>query len=169
MNFFLCSGGLWSEGLWSNVLWIGIGATLCMDAWAILQKQLFKLPSLDYALVGRWAGLMLKGQFAHDSIASADKVRGEKAIGWILHYGIGIIFAFMHIAFWGEEWVLMPTFGAALLTGIVTTIVPYFIMQPAFGMGFAAYKTPAQFSVCMRSMAAHTAYGIGIYLAAVII
>ncbi len=41
--------------LWIDAVWIGIGATLCMDAWAILQKLLFKLPSLDYALLG--AGL----------------------------------------------------------------------------------------------------------------
>jgi len=154
--------------LWIDAVWIGIGATLCMDAWAILQKLLFKLPSLDYALVGRWAGLMLKGQFFHGSIASADKVKAEKAIGWVLHYSIGIIFAFMHIIFWGEEWLRMPTIGAALSTGIVTIVVPFFIMQPAFGMGVAASKTTAQLSVCLRSMAAHVAYGLGIYVTAVV-
>lgn len=32
----------------------GIGATLIMDIWSLLQKYLLKVPPLNYALVGRW-------------------------------------------------------------------------------------------------------------------
>ena len=35
---------------------IGGGATLFMDLWAALQNRLLGVPSLNYALVGRWIG-----------------------------------------------------------------------------------------------------------------
>ncbi len=33
---------------------IGIGATVIMDLWAWLQRRVFGIPSLNYALVARW-------------------------------------------------------------------------------------------------------------------
>ena len=33
---------------------IGLGATLVMDIWALFLQRIFKIPSLNYCLVGRW-------------------------------------------------------------------------------------------------------------------
>ncbi len=154
---------------WVDAVWIGIGATLFMDFWAILQKKICKLPSLDYAMVGRWFGLMFKGKFYHESIVNADKVKLEKQVGWLLHFTTGIMFAALHIIFWGETWLQLPTIGPAMLTGIVTTAVPFLIMQPAFGLGVAASKTVSPISTRLRSLAAHSAYGFGIYVMALIL
>ncbi len=70
---------------------IGVGATLVMDLSAWLLRRLFSIPSLDYALVGRWIGHFPKGRFAHHRIGRAQPVAGERAIGWIAHYVIGVM------------------------------------------------------------------------------
>ncbi len=61
---------------------IGIGATLIMDLWAWLQRRVFGIPSLNYALVARWVLCMPKGKLVHAPIMSTDPMPGEKALGW---------------------------------------------------------------------------------------
>ena len=38
------------------ILLIGIGATLVMDLWALLRKQLFGIAPTNWGMVGRWIG-----------------------------------------------------------------------------------------------------------------
>lgn len=76
-----------------KLLLIGAGATLLMDLWTLFRRRAFGIPSLDYALVGRWLGHMTHGRFRHASISAAAPVAGERALGWIAHYAIGIAFA----------------------------------------------------------------------------
>jgi len=44
--------------------------------------------------------------------------------------------------------------------------VPYLIMQPSFGLGIAASKAPEPTSARLRSLMAHTAFGVGLYVCA---
>ncbi len=61
---------------------LGIAATLIMDLWAIGQKRLFNIPSLNYRLVGRWIGHMPRGKWVHHTIVQATPVKGEILMGW---------------------------------------------------------------------------------------
>lgn len=63
-------------------LTLGTGATLVMDLWAGLLKRVFGIPSLNYAMVGRWIGHFPRGRFRHENIGQAAQVRFEKPIGW---------------------------------------------------------------------------------------
>lgn len=65
--------------LW--ILLVGVGATLVMDAWALLLRHIFGIPSLGYALVGRWVGHMPHGRFTHEHIGKAEPVVGEAPLG----------------------------------------------------------------------------------------
>lgn len=152
-----------------QVIVIGIGATLVMDVWAIVLKRLFNIPSLDYALVGRWLGHMTKGTFAHQSIFNASPTRYEKAIGWFSHYLIGIVFAGGLVAAVGQQWLTAPTLLPALLFGIATVTVPFFVMQPCFGFGVAASKTPKPMNARSKSLLTHAVFGLGLYLTALVI
>lgn len=145
---------------------IGIGATLIMDIWAILQKRLLNIPSLNYKLVGRWLVYMRKGQFFHNTILQTKPVSGETVLGWLAHYIIGIIFSFLLVAVIGIEWLTSPTFLPALAVGIISVISPFFIMQPGFGFGIAASKTSQPGVARIRSLVAHASYGIGLYISA---
>jgi hypothetical protein len=145
---------------------IGAGATLVMDAWAFVLRRL-GIPSLNFALLGRFIG-HLPGQWAHASIAKATPVRGELLIGWCAHYSIGIVFSALLLSTFGLEWARSPSLFPALLVGIVTVIAPLLILQPALGAGIASSKTPAPLFNSMKSLVAHTIYGFGLYLAALV-
>ena len=145
---------------------IGLGATLVMDLWATVQARLFGAKPLDYALVGRWLGHMPAGRFRHASIASAPYVRGERIVGWVAHYLIGVSFAGLLLAAFGEDWARRPTLWPAIITGVLTVIAPLFIMQPCLGLGIAASGLPNPNMVRLRSLLTHLVFGLGLYASA---
>ncbi|BDR19923.1 DUF2938 domain-containing protein [Vibrio sp. STUT-A16] len=145
---------------------IGIGATLIMDLWAWLQSRVFGIPPLNYALVARWVLYMPKGKLMHAPIMATDAMSGEKALGWFLHYAIGVVFALAHIAAFGHHWLVEPSLVPGLATGVVTLVFPFFVIQPCLGFGFAASKTPTPWKARFLSTLAHLAYGLGLFIAA---
>jgi hypothetical protein len=144
---------------------IGVGATIVMDLWALVLKQL-GIPSLNFAFLGRWIGHLPHGQWAHESIAKAAPIRAELWMGWFAHYSIEVIFAALLLAAYGLEWARQPTVLPALTIGIVTVVAPLFILQPALGAGIASSKTPTPVFNCIKSLTTHTVFGLGLYLAA---
>lgn len=148
-----------------SILFIGIGATLVMDLWTLLLRRL-GVTTLDYAMVGRWAGHLLEGRWQHAAIGKAAPVRGERAWGWLLHYATGLLFAGLLIALVGEAWLREPSVLPALLFGVVSVLVPLGVIQPALGAGYFAGNTPAPLKSCLRSLGTHCVFGGGLYLAA---
>lgn len=147
-----------------NATGVGIGATLFMDLVAVIKKQVFNVPSLDYRLVGRWLGHMLLGKYRHASIAGAAPVPCERLLGWALHYLTGIIFAGLLVAVAGSAWLEHPTLLPALFTGILSVAAPWLIMQPAWGMGLAAANTARPWVARQRSLVTHLTFGLGLYI-----
>lgn len=148
-----------------RVLMIGIGATMVMDAWAVLLKR-FGIPSLNFAFLGRWIGNLPKAQWIHQSIAKAAPVKGELLLGWLAHYSIGATFAALMVSILGVSWARSPSLAPALLFGLITVVAPLFVLQPALGAGIASSKTPRPVFNTLKSLATHTIYGLGLYLAA---
>lgn len=144
---------------------IGAGATLVMDAWAFALRRL-GIPSLNFALLGRWIGHLPRGRWRHEGIAKAEPVRGELLIGWCAHYSIGITFAALLLSTSGLAWARSPSLLPALAVGLVTVLAPLLVLQPAMGAGIASSKTPAPVFNALKSLATHTVYGFGLYLAA---
>lgn len=151
----------------ASSLIIGAGATLFMDISALIQRYGWGICALDYALVGRWIGHMRHGQFIHQAIHQAPAVRGERALGWLLHYLIGMAFAVLLVAGCGAGWLLHPTLLPALLVGGFSVLAPMLVMQPAFGLGLAAARSAQPMQARLRSLLAHLTFGAGLYLAAI--
>jgi hypothetical protein len=145
---------------------IGLGASLLMDLWNLLLMRAFGIPSLNYCLLGRWLRHMQAGTFTHPSIAAAPRKSFECALGWTAHYTIGVVFALVFVGCMGVGWIARPTLFPALLYGIGTVVFPYFIMQPSFGLGVAASRTPKPTQARLKSLATHTVFGLGLYLCA---
>lgn len=154
--------------LWLDALAIGVGATAVMDVWAVALKRFWCIPSLNLAMVGRWLGHLPHGTVTHTNIAQAAPVRDEAILGWTFHYAVGVLFAAVLLALVGQEWVQGPTFAPALLAGLVSVAAPFCILQPGMGAGLAASKTPHPAAARLRSLMAHAAFGIGLYLAALL-
>ncbi|MEN5037457.1 DUF2938 domain-containing protein [Pseudomonas sp. TWI929] len=144
---------------------IGIGATVVMDLWGLLLRRL-GVATLNFAMVGRWAGHLLRGRVRHQAIAKAEPVRHELAWGWVIHYTIGVLFAMLLVAIVGEGWLLAPTLLPALVVGVVTVAAPLCFMQPAMGAGFFASKTLTPARNCLKSLATHFVFGVGLFLSA---
>ncbi len=145
---------------------MGIAGSALIDAWSLVLRRVFHIPTLDYALLGRWVGHFRQGRFAHERIGAAKPVRGERVIGWLAHYGIGVGFALLLVLTWGQSWMEEPTILPALLVGIGSVLAPWFVMQPAFGAGIAGARTANPRASRLRNLGTHTVYGLGLYAAA---
>jgi hypothetical protein len=144
----------------------GIGATLLMDLWNLLLKRAFSIPSLNYCLLGRWVRYMPEGTLRHASITAAPAKPHECAVGWIAHYTIGVVFAVVFVGLTSGHWLARPTVMPALLYGIGTVVFPFFVMQPSFGLGVAATRTPNPMQARLKSLMTHGVFGLGLYLCA---
>jgi hypothetical protein len=147
---------------------IGVGATVVIDLWALFLRRAFQVRSLDYCLLGRWVLHMPGGMLVHASIAAASRKRHECAVGWTTHYLIGTGFAMLFVAVAPRDWLTRPTLLPALAFGAGTVLVPYFTMQPAFGLGIAAAKTAQPTRARLKSLMTHTLFGVGLYVSALL-
>jgi len=149
-----------------KTLLIGIGATLAIDIWVSFLK-LFKIKSLDYKYVGRWIGNFPRGKFFHNKIQDTPPIPHELILGWTVHYLIGITFAFILVFVYGVSWLDKPTFLPAIITGLITSIAPFLIMQPGFGV--ASSKLPHSNLLRLKSLGTHLIYGIGLHGSALLL
>jgi uncharacterized membrane protein YagU involved in acid resistance len=143
---------------------IGIGATLVMDLWNLILKRTFSIPSLNYCLLGRWLRHMPAGTIRHASITAATQKPLECTVGWIAHYTIGVVFALVFVVSTSGDWLARPTVLPALLYGIGTVVFPFFILQPSFGLGIAASRTPNPTHARLKSLVTHIVFGVGLYI-----
>ena len=158
---------LFPDTAWRVVL-IGAGATAVMDAWLfVLQRA--GVPTLDFAFLGRWLGHLPRGRWFHAPIAKSPPVRGELALGWLLHYATGIVFAALLVVTCGVQWMQSPSLWPALAWGALTVAAPLLVLQPALGAGVASSKTPTPWKNTLRSLANHLVFGAGLYAAAAVL
>lgn len=151
----------------ARVLLIGIGATVVLDLW-LLALQRLGIPTLNFALLGRWFGHLLRGQLAHEAIAKAQPIHRELALGWLAHYAIGIAFAAVLLGLQGPDWARQPTLAPALGFGLLTVLAPLLLLQPAIGAGLASRRTATPMKNVLRSLANHAVFGLGLYLSSLL-
>lgn len=109
-----------------QALCLGIGATVIMDIWLLILK-IFKIPTLNFGLLGRWAGWIFKGKLIHQSIAQSPQIKGEYFLGWVAHYSVGLIFSLSFLFIVGSDWLSHSQFYSALLFGVVTVLIPFLL------------------------------------------
>lgn len=137
-----------------------------MDLWLLFLK-LMKVPTPNFALVGRWAGHGMTGKWAHVSIAAATSyARRSGAGGWLVYNGVGMAFAGLLVAIAGTTWIRHLTLPAAMAVRIGSVVAPLFVMQPAMGAGIASSRMAASSRNCLRSLINHAVFDGGLYGAA---
>jgi hypothetical protein len=159
--------GPWAS--WIGAVSVGLGATLASDLFALFLRTAFKFAPSNYRMVGRWVLYMPSGVFRHETIGSSAPKRGERAVGWSMHYMIGVAYGLGFVALAGASWLQHPTPLPALLFGVVTVLMPFLVMQPAFGLGVAASKAPHPMKARLRSLGIHTSFGAGLYAAGLVV
>ena len=148
---------------------MGVGGTLAMDIWARVLHRAAGQPLMNWAMPGRWLGHMAQGRLFHDDIAAAAPVPSELALGWALHYGVGIIYGIAFVLIAGPDWLAAPGFLPVWAFSLATIAAGWFLMQPGMGLGWAASRTPSPWTVRAMGLVAHTVFGLGMWGVALVI
>ncbi|SRR6266567_480272 len=150
-----------------EILIIGIVATLTADTWQRLLHAVVGLPPVNWGLIGRWVAWMPRGVFVHRPIAATPMVHGEVAIGWAFHYVVGIAYAALYLAIIELGLGSGPSIVSALALALALLVAPWFVMQPALGLGFIAARAPNPAATRAINVSVHAVFGLGLYLGAV--
>ncbi len=143
---------------------IGVIATIGMDIWAAIVKFLFRLPTADWAMVGRWFGHMPRGIFVHHPISVSAPIPNELAVGWIGHYVTGVVYGLAYLFIIQVLLSSGPSLISALVFGLVTLVAPWFIMQPAMGAGVFATLAPRPNVIRLVNLSMHAVFGASLYI-----
>lgn len=155
--------------VFARILAIGLGATLLADLWAVARRRWLGVPTLDYALLGRWVAYIPQGRWAHAPIAAAAPRPHETAVGWSVHFVTGMAFAAGLVLWQGLAWLAAPTPLPALVFGLATVVFPWTVMQPAMGAGWAASRAPRPWRTRLHSLVLHAVFGLGLYASALLL
>ncbi len=148
--------------IWSGVL-IGLGGTIAMDIWALILRFGFSQSLPNWGNVGRWAGHIPQGKVFHEDIAAAAPVPQETALGWAVHYGVGILYGVVFVLLAGANWLAAPSFLPVWIFALITIAAGWFLLQPGMGLGWALSRTDAQLKGCVMGLIAHTVFGLGMW------
>jgi hypothetical protein len=146
------------------ILALGAGATALLDLWGLARRPLLGQPRPDYAPIGRWIGHMARGTLRHHAIADAAPVRGERALGWIVHYLVGIALAALWLVV-APGWLDAPRAAPAIAYGLATVAAPWLLVQPALGAGIAAARSRDPWGARRQALLTHIVFGLGLWLA----
>jgi len=127
----------------ARLVLIGVGATAVTGVWSLVQKG--------------------------SGIGKADPLPAERPLGWLIHYALGIAFAALLVGVTGVTWLHDPAWMPALTVGTLTVVIPFFVMQPAMGVGIAASRTPTAWTTRLHSLLTHAVFGSGLYLLAALL
>ena len=144
-------------------LLIGACATFVIDVWALFVKQVLRLPTANWALVGRWFGYLPRGKFVHRPIADSAAIANELALGWIAHYATGIVYGIAYLGIIQGLLNRSPSLVSALSFGLLTLAAPWLILQPGMGAGIFASRTPRPGITRLVNMSMHTIFGVSLY------
>ena len=134
-----------------------------MDMMSLISHQLFKINAFNYALLGRWVLYWQQKKFTHHNIQQSPPQKYEASIGWFFHYLIGILWTYLYFIL--SHFLHYPiTLWNTIIFSIITTCIPFLIIQPALGFGMFAQKTPNPFKSMRNSVLAHLYFGLGLYL-----
>jgi hypothetical protein len=145
---------------------MGLGGTLAMDAWAWVLSRLGIAPFPNWAMPGRWLAHVFRGRVFHDDIGAASSVSGELALGWLFHYGVGVLYGLAFVMIAGASWAAAPGFVPVWIFSLITIAAGWFLLQPGMGLGWMASKTPSPWKVRVLGLVAHTVFALGMWVVA---
>ena len=147
-----------------EILITGVIATVALDLWQQIYRLLFGAPITNWAMIGRWAAGIPKGRLVYDNIGKAPPVANELALGWGVHYAVGIGYAVVYLFL---MWFIVrspPDFVSAIVFGSISVCVTWFVIEPMLGAGAMASKTPKQSAAMAHDFTSHLSFGFGLFV-----
>ncbi len=145
------------------ILLAGTIACISMDIWQRLMLLLFSIPPSNWSIVGRWSLELLKnGEIFNNNIEKNKKLPYEELVGWIVHYSVGILYAFIYWFCSEKLYIISYNIIDAAIFGAASVIVPWFFFLPALGKGVLASKTTNPRLVCFLALKTHIIFGVSL-------
>ena len=142
----------------------GLVGTFAMDAIKYVGHKLKLIGGVRMDMLGRWSLGMLKGKFIHTDIHHSEAANNEVLAGWVFHYLTGGLVALAYPL--TLALLDLPLNSGhltnAIIFGLCTSILPWFVVYPAFGKGFFGKLAPKEAKPILTSLVSHTFYGAGI-------
>ncbi len=145
----------------------GFVGSVFMDFTETRMAKLGVSSGVSAAYIGRWVKGCVKGKFMHDNISHAAPAKNEGRIGQVFHFiiGGGVVALFypfvLHVFGFGAN---ANHLVFAVAFGLITSVLPWFILMPAFGWGFLGSKAPDGTRPIISPVVSHITYGLGIGL-----
>jgi hypothetical protein len=143
----------------------GIFGAVLMDITEIAMARVGIRSGVDVALVGRWFLGLTRGRLTHADIQSSPSLPREAALGWAFHLLVGGgVVALTYPALlplMGMHSPIHPILGG-LLFGLFTSLLPWFVLLPAFGWGWFGRRGPTGTNALLASPLSHIPYGLGV-------
>lgn len=143
----------------------GIVGAVLMDITETYAAKAGITSGVTIALIGRWFLSLLHGRFTHANILDSKPFPQEVKAGWAFHFligGGGV--ALIYPIFFQITGLAFPTNHLldGLLFGLVTSILPWFILLPSFGWGIFGLRGPQGSNALLSSTLSHVPYGLGV-------
>jgi hypothetical protein len=142
----------------------GLLGTVAMDVAKYIGHKLKLIGGVRMDMLGRWALGMLKGVMVYKDIHDAPAYKNENMAGWVFHYLTGGLVAMVYPVFLNLLGTPVTESGLILAVafGLTTSVLPWFVVYPAFGKGFFGSRAPKASRPVITSIVSHAFYGAGI-------
>jgi hypothetical protein len=143
----------------------GIFGALLMDLTETAMAKVGIRSGVNIALVGRWCLGLTRGRVAHADIQASQPLPHETSVGWAFHFligggGVALLYAAALLAM-GAPLPDQPLLYG-LMFGLSTSVLPWFVLLPAFGWGCFGRRGPRGANALLASPFSHIPYGLGI-------
>ena len=152
-----------------DFLIVGVAATLMLDIVQQLMKLAFGWPATNWGIIGRWAAGLPQGQFVNQHIGESPPVNNELTLGWLVHYGVGIAYGAIYLFLVYVVFGTTPGFVPAMIFGLGSVVVTWFMMEPILGAGAMGANTPNPMVTRLHDLGSHFGFGLGLYVGGLII
>jgi hypothetical protein len=129
-------------GFIQSAIVAGIFATIVLDIWQRLLQAVAGIPATNWS--------------------------NEAVIGWTMHYLIGVIYGLVYLGLIVIFLSGTPSLLNGFLFGLASVVVPWFVMQPALGLGIMGSKAPNPNVPRFTALGAHCLYGTALFVGSVL-
>ena len=117
--------------------------------------------------IGRWVNGLTNGVVRHKNIADTAPTKNEIRIAQIFHFVVGGGVVALFYPLFIEVIGLGSSTSHLLLAtiyGLITCVLPWFILMPSFGWGLFGVNAPSSSKTVISPILSHIPYGFGIGL-----
>ena len=143
----------------------GVISTLVMDMGGALLRLSGITAGAPPELIGKWIHSAFSGNAFVDDIRTSPGSPVPLSRFLMYHYIIGILLTFMFYLIISLFKINPLPWWVPIVYGLMTTLIPAFLMYPGMGYGVMGLKGPDEYLLLRTALLNHLFYGIGLMLA----